>query len=188
MPTRVFADDDADFVAEFDSFRKASAAEAEAATEAIEALENQVSLTARENARLKAQLDRAQKQIDTLSAKLDARSSNGISDSGVREEVYQDLTGLVISRVERSHGEATLHCVQTGRNGTIHYTLAWPREDREAQIVYTPQLDDADGTGRDHDLRDILPEYLATQIMFKQDQASLFAYRLWTAMQKRQDV
>lgn len=200
---------------EFQAYRESATAESAAAAEAVGALESQLSLTARDNVRLRAQLDKAQKQVAMLSAKLDARSTwesttsnthahghghghgadadmmvdvpthtkTAYAASGqLKEEIYQDLTGLVISRVERGAEESVLTCIQTGRNGTLHYRLLWPR-DRDEQIVYTPLLDDGDAT--DCDLRDILPDYLAEQIMFKQDQAALFAYRLWTAIQKK---
>lgn len=204
---------------EFNAFREAASVESAAAAEAVAALESQLTLTARENARLRAQLDRSQKQVAMLSAKLESRSTwddatgadadvDGMDDGGrrpqqhlsndrplphtktsaaaigqLKEEIYQDLTGLVISRVSRTADETELSCIQTGRNGTLHYKLLWPR-DREEQIVYTPMLDDA-SDDVDSGLRHVLPDYLAEQIMFKQDQAALFAYRLWTAIQKK---
>lgn len=170
---------DASFDSGFDEYRESAESQAQLAQEAITALESQVSEDAREMVKLKAALRKRDDQVRSLSSKLDARAQPSTLPA-LKEEIYQDLTGLVISSVQREEDETILNCLQTGRNGTFHYKLAWPKDTRE-QITFTPYLDEE----RDSQLLDVLPDYLSEQIMFAQDQASLFAYRLWTAIQKK---
>ncbi|ORY83727.1 chromosome segregation protein Csm1/Pcs1-domain-containing protein [Protomyces lactucae-debilis] len=166
-------------VCDYDTYKEAVEAQFEQSQEVIETLESQVTRSAREISRLKAALDKAQRQVATLTGKLDARGQTQQVPL-LKEEIYQDLTGLVIQSVSREDDETVFSCLQTGRNGTFHYKLAWPKA-RDEQITFTPMLD----AERDVDLSAVLPDYLTEQIMFAQDQASLFAYRLWTAIQKK---
>ncbi|UKZ59821.1 uncharacterized protein TrAtP1_001113 [Trichoderma atroviride] len=84
-----------------------------------------------------------------------------------KEELYADLTGLIVRDVRRVDKEDVFDCIQTGRNGTLHFKLAL--EDLEAadsyedvQFAYRPQLDES----RDGDLIDVLPDYLTEEITF----------------------
>lgn len=163
----------------FEDYREAVELQQATAQEAISALEAQVAEDGREIKRLKAALKKRETQIKGLSVKLEARSQPSTVPA-LKEEIYQDLTGLVISSVQRDDDETIFNCLQTGRNGTLHYKLAWPKNGHD-QITFTPLLDD----DRDAVLLDILPDYLTEQIMFAPDQANLFAYRLWTAIQKK---
>lgn len=163
----------------FEEYREATEATAALAQEAISALESQVANDAREIKQLKAALKKREEQVKGLSVKLEARSQPSTLPA-LKEEIYQDLTGLVISSVQREEAETVLNCLQTARNGTLHYKLHWPTDAHE-QILYTPILDE----DRDANLIEILPDYLSEEIMFAQDQANLFAYRLWTAMQQK---
>lgn len=177
--TSVASTDGDSFDSGFDEYREAVESQQATAQEAIAALEAQVAEDGREIKRLKASLKKREDQVKGLTAKLEARS-HPPSVPALKEEIYQDLTGLVISSVQRDDNETILNCLQTGRNGTLHYKLAWPKNGHD-QITFTPLLD----ADRDAVLMDILPDYLREQIMFTQDQANLFAFRLWTAIQKK---
>lgn len=175
----VVASEDESVDSGFEEYRESAESQAAAAQDAISALEVQVGEDAQEIARLKIALKKREEQIKGLTIKLEARSQPSTLPA-LKEEIYQDLTGLVISSIQREDAETILNCLQTGRNGTLHYKLAWPKNPRE-QITFTPILDEE----RDAQLIQILPDYLSEQIMFAQDQANLFAYRLWTAIQKK---
>lgn len=170
---------DDSFDSGFEEYRESAESQATIAQEAISALEAQVAEDAREIRRLKSALKKREDQVKAISAKLDARLQPSTVPA-LKEEIYQDLTGLVISSVQRDDEETILNCLQSGRNGTLHYKLAWPKNAHD-QITFTPLLDE----DRDAVLMEVLPDYLTDQIMFAQDQASLFAYRLWTAIQKK---
>lgn len=163
----------------FEEYRESAENQAAIAQDAISALEQQVTSDGIELKRLRAALKKKEDQVNALTTKLEARQQP-TSLPALKEEIYQDLTGLVISSIHKEQDETILNCLQTGRNGTFHYKLAWPKSAHE-QITFTPLLDE----DRDGKLLDVLPDYLSEQIMFAQDQASLFAYRLWTAIQKK---
>ena len=163
----------------YEEYKEAAENQASLAQEAISALEQQVSSDAAELKRLKTQLKKREDQVRALTTKLEARSQPSTFPA-LKEEIYQDLTGLVISSIHKEGDDSVLNCLQTGRNGTLHYKLHWPKSAHE-QITYTPLLDD----DRDGRLAEVLPDYLREDIMFAQDQASLFAYRLWTAIQRK---
>lgn len=175
----VSEDADESFDSGFEEYRESAESQAALAQEAISVLETQVSNDAAELKRLRSALKKRDDQVKALTTKLEARSLPSTLPA-LKEEIYQDLTGLVISSVQREEEETILSCLQTGRNGTLHYKLSWPKDARE-QITFTPHLDEE----RDAQLLEVLPDYLSEQIMFAQDQASLFAYRLWTAIQKK---
>jgi chromosome segregation ATPase len=88
-------------------------------------------------AQLKASLDEAHSQNKTLSTKLAANrgatasldnanskvpGSNGGVNAGqaaqLKEDLYSDLTGLIIRGVKREAEDDTFDCIQTGRNGS----------------------------------------------------------------------
>ncbi|KAM0510741.1 hypothetical protein ACHAPE_010590 [Trichoderma viride] len=105
-----------------------------------------------------------------------------------KEELYADLTGLIVRDVRRVDKEDVFDCIQTGRNGTLHFKLAL--EDLEAadsyedvQFAYRPQLDES----RDGDLIDVLPDYLTEEITFPRHQASKFYARVIKSLMERVD-
>ncbi|PNP47211.1 hypothetical protein TGAMA5MH_01026 [Trichoderma gamsii] len=105
-----------------------------------------------------------------------------------KEELYADLTGLIVRNVRRVDKEDVFDCIQTGRNGTLHFKLAL--EDLEAadsyedvQFAYRPQLDES----RDGDLIDVLPDYLTEEITFPRHQASKFYARVIKSLMERVD-
>ncbi|KAI0848109.1 chromosome segregation protein Csm1/Pcs1-domain-containing protein [Daldinia vernicosa] len=104
----------------------------------------------------------------------------------MKEDLYGDLTGLIVRGVKREQGGETYDCIQTGRNGTLHFKLVVGGEDLtekldEPQFMYMPQLDPS----RDQDLIDILPDYLAEEITFPQSHAARFYARVMKALTER---
>ena len=106
-----------------------------------------------------------------------------------KEDLYSDLTGLIIRGVKRSESgdEDVFDCLQTGRNGTLHFKLAVDVKPEEGggggggsdvHCHYTPQLD----PGRDRALISALPSYLTDEISFPQAQAGKFYSRVFKAL------
>ncbi|KAL2153367.1 hypothetical protein VTH82DRAFT_4522 [Thermothelomyces myriococcoides] len=97
-----------------------------------------------------------------------------------KEDLYSDLTGLIVRSVKRDSGEDIFDCIQTGKNGTLHFKLAIDTQSGqgEAHCYYTPQLD----PNRDRALIAILPGYLADEISFPQAQAGKFYVRVLKAL------
>ncbi|KAL2120913.1 hypothetical protein VTJ04DRAFT_4940 [Mycothermus thermophilus] len=121
----------------------------------------------------------------TAAARLAAAHAHAASDATIaahkkKEDLYSDLTGLIVRGVKQEPGEDTFDCIQTGRNGTLHFKLAIDTnpEDGEAHCQYTPQLDPS----RDRALIAILPNYLADEITFPQSQAGKFYARVLKAL------
>ncbi|KAI1294476.1 hypothetical protein F5Y03DRAFT_372850 [Xylaria venustula] len=100
-----------------------------------------------------------------------------------KENLYGDLTGLLVCGVKRENDEEVFDCVQTGRNGTLHFKLSVETDGssdkfEDAKFSYMPQLDSA----RDEDLINILPDYLTETIDFPRLQASRFFLRVAKAL------
>ncbi|KAF7559449.1 hypothetical protein G7046_g4689 [Stylonectria norvegica] len=152
---------------------------------------------------LNGSLTKARAEIKTLSTKLSASRSaeaNGrvpgsalkvnaagnrtaqaeaIHTGQAKEDLYGDLTGLIMRGVKRDEKEDVFDCIQTGRNGTLHFKLAVESADAsdsydDIQLTYRPQLD----SSRDGDLIDVLPDYLVEEITFPRPQASRFYARV----------
>ena len=97
-----------------------------------------------ENKALTASVTASQKEIKTLSAKISASRTqpekvpgsavkNGQRGNAaaashaleaktlqLKEDLYSDLTGLMIHNVKRLENEDVFDCIQTGRNGSKH--------------------------------------------------------------------
>ncbi|GAB0133606.1 hypothetical protein EsDP_00002010 [Epichloe bromicola] len=152
---------------------------------------------------LTASLLKARSEIKSMSAKLSASRAVGAganmpanmtktatggsisTPSGVvlaakaKEDLYGDLTGLIVRGTSQINGEDVFDCIQTGRNGTLHFKLALEAGDDaekydEVQFTYRPQLD----AERDRDLVMVLPDYLVEDITFTRTQASNFYSKL----------
>ncbi len=87
--------------------------------------------------------------------------------------------------VKRGEDEDVFDCIQTGRNGTLHFKLAVDVNGEEGgggggetHCHYTPQLD----AGRDRALIAVLPGYLVDEISFPQAQAGKFYARVLKAL------
>lgn len=111
----------------------------------------------------------------------------------MKEELYGDLSGLIIRTVQDdSDGQIVYDCLQTGRNGTLHFKLSVSssalsnRSDgyncADSEITYTPLLD----LRRDKLLDEILPDYLKEEITFPREKSSGFYLRLANSLQNAQ--
>ena len=112
-----------------------------------------------------------------------------------KEDLYGDLTGLIIRGMKQEDDEDVFDCIQTGRNGSMKPTIrkAKPHANfllalhfklgidtgsgdnyEDVQFSYRPQLDE----DRDRDLIDLLPDFLVEDISFARPQASNFYRRM----------
>ena len=106
----------------------------------------------------------------------------------LKEDLYGDLTGLLVRSALRQGGHEMYDCIQTGRNGSLHFKLCIDEDDvggdsvngetESAQFVYTPQLD----ARRDAALIEQLPDYLVEEISFPRMQAAKFYKRVMQAL------
>ena len=125
-----------------------------------------------------------------------------------KEDLYGDLTGLLMRDVRRDETEDVFDCIQSGRNSSkcilyqtraladrnltyvvaLHFKLAVESTDAgdsydDVEFTYRPQLDPS----RDADLIDMLPDYLVEEITFPRPQASRFYARVIKALTERAD-
>ncbi|KAK1755978.1 chromosome segregation protein Csm1/Pcs1-domain-containing protein [Echria macrotheca] len=101
----------------------------------------------------------------------------------LKENLYSDLTGLIVRGAKRENGEDVYDCLQTGRNGTLHFKLTVPSDASaenfdDAQTFYTPHLEPK----RDRDLISILPDFLVEPIGFARRDTSKFYSRVLKAL------
>jgi len=106
----------------------------------------------------------------------------------LKEDLHGDLSGLLIRGVKRESEDDVFDCIQTGRNGTLHFKLAVTNEKsvnsyEDAQCQYIPQLDPS----RDKDLMEQLPDYLVEEITFPRPQAARFYARVVKALTEKVD-
>jgi len=120
----------------------------------------------------------------------------------LKEDIYSDLTGLIIRSVKREAEEDIFDCIQTGRNGSksesqilhenrltqtaLHFKLAAGNEKSaesydDVQCSYIPQLDPS----RDRALMELLPDYLVDEITFPRPQAAKFYARVVKALTEK---
>ncbi|KAL9129064.1 MAG: hypothetical protein Q9217_002371 [Psora testacea] len=103
----------------------------------------------------------------------------------LKEDLYSDLTGLILRGVDIGSDADTYDCIQTGRNGTLHFKLAIAKESEDSyentEFQYTPRLD----SNRDRDLIALLPEYLTDEITFSRTNAAMFYGRVVETLTKR---
>lgn len=123
----------------------------------------------------------------------------------LKEDLYSDLTGLIVRSVKREAEDDVFDCIQTGRNGSklaffhsfirpftdkiaLHFKLAVANDKSaetydEAQCQYVPQLDPS----RDEALIELLPDYLIEEITFPRPQAARFYARVGKALTEKVD-
>ncbi|KAJ9214256.1 hypothetical protein DTO166G4_4101 [Paecilomyces variotii] len=107
----------------------------------------------------------------------------------LKEDLYSDLTGLIIRDVKKRETDDMYDCIQTGANGTLRFKLAVAHEAESkttsslesAEFHYMPLLDE----NHDRDLVEILPDYLTVDITFSRQQAAKFYTRVMDALTKR---
>ncbi|OLN95662.1 Monopolin complex subunit pcs1 [Colletotrichum chlorophyti] len=114
--------------------------------------------------------------------------SDAIQTAQLKEDLYGDLTGLIVRVVKRDSAGQVFDCIQTGRNGTLHFKLEVESESsgesyEEAHFTYKPQLD----ANRDHDLIDMLPDFLVEEITFPRPHAAKFYARVIKSLTERLD-
>ncbi|KAL3418348.1 chromosome segregation protein [Phlyctema vagabunda] len=112
-----------------------------------------------------------------------AEAAQAAQAAQLKGDLYSDLTGLLILGVKRESEDDVFDCIQTGRNGTLHFKLSITNEKSaesydDAQCVYTPLLDPS----RDKELIDLLPDYLADEITFPRPQSAKFYARVIRAL------
>ncbi|KAF7591078.1 hypothetical protein BBP40_001977 [Aspergillus hancockii] len=116
-----------------------------------------------------------------------AEAAHAAQFAQLKEDLYTDLTGLIIRDVKKGDADNLYDCIQTGVNGkaALHFKLAVPHVStanfENAEFQYIPLLDES----RDRELIDILPEYLTVDITFVRQQASKFYTRVIDALTKR---
>ncbi|KAK2626384.1 hypothetical protein QTJ16_004646 [Diplocarpon rosae] len=116
-----------------------------------------------------------------------AEAAQAAQAAQLKEDLYRDLTGLIIRGVKREAEEDVFDCLQTGgRNGTLHFKLATANEKssesyEDAQCNYLPQLD----LSRDKSLMELLPDYLVDEITFPRPQAAKFYARVVKALTEK---
>ncbi|KAK5138121.1 hypothetical protein LTR08_004816 [Meristemomyces frigidus] len=166
---------------------------------------------------LEAKLDAARKQLSAqdmhslmknpasatkngaLSRSVANTATDAVKEAKMKENLYSDLTGLIIRGVKRREGEDEYDCIQTGRNGSLHFHLSvandlapnsssaqTPRTPsglsyEEAEFAYEPFLDES----RDRELLDLLPDYLTEEICFPRSHAVKFYGKVGDSMTKR---
>ncbi|EED18282.1 chromosome segregation protein (Pcs1), putative [Talaromyces stipitatus ATCC 10500] len=107
----------------------------------------------------------------------------------LKEDLYSDLTGLIIRNVKKRDADYLYDCIQTGANGTLHFKLAVAHDGNgnmasnfdTTEFHYMPLLD----SNRDADLVEILPDYLTVDITFSRQNASKFYTRVMDSLTKR---
>lgn len=136
---------------------------------------------------------------------LDQAQVQAAQTSKMKENLYSDLTGLVVTGVKRDGPEDVYNCIQTGRNGSeysqiksdtgklltplllaLHFKLAIANENSdenmdEAEFQYKPQLDEH----RDSTLIEILPEFLVDEISFPRAHAAKFYSRVLKSLTEK---
>ncbi|KAF3043813.1 hypothetical protein E8E12_010520 [Didymella heteroderae] len=180
----------------------------------ISALTKQNTTLTAENKKLADSLNTAQKENSTLNTKLAAARSStqpeakvpgsavkarttGVVLPGSAEaakdamlqkqkvEMYCDLTNLVIVGVKKNEDDEDVYdCLQTGRNGTLHFHLTISEAGEsyaDTEFIYQPLLDEQ----RDKDLLDLLPDYLTEEISFPRGHAAKFFSKVVDSMSKR---
>jgi hypothetical protein len=171
---------------------------------------------------MEAKLAAARAEVTTQEAKAKGAAAARIvptnttesqKEAKMKENLYSDLTGLIIRNVKRKEGEDEFDCLQTGRNGSkyslklvklrslltnvfaalhFHLTLA---NDTSSSAPKTPsgsRYEETEFTyeplldeGRDSELMDILPDYLTEDIEFPRHQALKFYHKMLESMMKR---
>jgi hypothetical protein len=139
-------------------------------------------------------------------------TSEAQKEAKMKENLYSDLTGLIIRNVKRKEGEDEFDCLQTGRNGSEYisemsyddHTLTCPTalhfhltvaNDTTSSAPKTPSgsaYEEAEFTyeplldeSRDNELIEILPDYLTEDIEFPRHQALKFYHKMLESMMKR---
>ncbi|KAI4198875.1 MAG: hypothetical protein LQ350_005024 [Teloschistes chrysophthalmus] len=114
-----------------------------------------------------------------------AEAAQAAQVAQLKEDLYRDLTGLLVLGVEKGNEVDVFDCIQTGRNGTLHFKLGISTSTEgsyeETDFQYTPRLDQ----DRDRDLLELLPDYLGEEITFSRLNAGMFYGRVVETLMKK---
>jgi hypothetical protein len=161
------------------------------------------------------QISNSALEAENAAKKLNSSTAVSLGDAQkeakMKENLYADLTGLLIRAVKRKDGEDEYDCIQTGRNGSksctsltyviqanmtaaLHFHLSIANDTttphpktpsglsyEEAEFAYEPLLDES----RDRDLLDLLPDYLTEEICFPRNHAQRFYSKVVDSMTKK---
>ncbi|KAL8822376.1 MAG: hypothetical protein Q9191_006888 [Dirinaria sp. TL-2023a] len=125
-----------------------------------------------------------------------AEAAQAAQIAQLKEDLYSDLTGLLLRGVEKGEEENVYDCIQTGRNGTmtpltdssaaLHFKIAISNDADtaydDAEVTYTPLLD----TNRDRDILQLMPDYLTEEITFSRNHAAHFYCKVAETLMKKQ--
>ncbi|KAJ6161326.1 hypothetical protein N7470_004722 [Penicillium chermesinum] len=93
-------------------------------------------------------------------AAANAEAAQAAQIAQLKEDLFSDLTGLIVRDVKMRESDYLFDCIQTGINGSLHFKLVVPKESgaefHSAEFQYLPLLDE----NRDRDLFHVLPEFL----------------------------
>ncbi|KAF8472035.1 chromosome segregation protein Csm1/Pcs1-domain-containing protein [Kalaharituber pfeilii] len=106
-------------------------------------------------------------------------------EAAAKEELYGDLSGLTILSIKLLPDNPNLRvfdCIQTGKNGTLHFKLTTPCNSMhpEDEFTFTPHLDQ----NRDRVIYALLPEYLREEITFARGNATRFYVKVLNVVMK----
>ena len=133
-----------------------------------------------------------------------AEAAQAAQIAQLKEDLYSDLTGLIVRSVKRRDDCDTYDCIQTGRNGSkcpnlycisgfnmvtaLHFKLSVAQNADgkgvsfdETEFEYAPMLDQ----NRDRDVLEVLPDYLTEDITFSRKHAAQFYNRVVDALTKK---
>ncbi|KAL8799841.1 MAG: hypothetical protein Q9182_005590 [Xanthomendoza sp. 2 TL-2023] len=114
-----------------------------------------------------------------------AEAAHAAQAAQLKEDLYRDLTGLLLLGVDKGDEADVYDCIQTGRNGTLHFKLGIATNTdesyEETEFQYTPRLDN----DRDRDLLELLPDYLREEITFSRHNAAKFYGRVVETLTKK---
>jgi hypothetical protein len=104
-----------------------------AETKTLQGVQNEVKTLQAKLVATRAQSESAVAAAKASMSKGSANSSTNSAQGGkideakawkMKEDLYTDLTGLMIHSVKRVDGEEVFDCIQTGRNGSMYCKLA----------------------------------------------------------------
>ncbi|KAK9480005.1 chromosome segregation protein Csm1/Pcs1-domain-containing protein [Lipomyces japonicus] len=156
-----------------------------------------------------ADLQTRVKQLEQEKNLLQGKLS-GIKLSGLhaqKEELYSDLSGLIVRDVKTENGKIVYDLLQTGRNGAFHYKLSMPvatngavhnstipaatsasatlsvagTDHEDVEVTFVPMLDGK----RDEALVELLPDYFTEPLTFVRSSAAQFFWKISQALQKK---
>ena len=196
-------------------------AKAQAATSDAKAAQNEVKSIEAKLAAARAEVTAQEAKLAKATAGSAAAAARNVptnttesqKEAKMKENLYSDLTGLIIRNVKRKEGEDEFDCIQTGRNGSkyilqlvrlqpqltfitaLHFHLALANDTSASSAPKTPsgsRYEETEFTyeplldeGRDSELIDLLPDYLTEDIEFPRHQALKFYHKMLESMMKR---